>query len=189
MENMTFPETFRWNPVGNQSHPVEPGQQPEASLAWSVVRPAAKRRQRRCRTMLLSPENSVAGVLVVSDSGDRGDASKWPDAIGPAGVAGTWWASTGVPQEQERPAVSASAVGSSVVPNPKRPGHRPCVADRMERTDAAQLAVLPDELNESGGMDTQESECLHSACWAALRSGGLKSLWCSDEERHIQKRR
>src|SRR5437870_5052189 len=26
-------ETFRWNPVGNQSHPVEPSQQPEASLA------------------------------------------------------------------------------------------------------------------------------------------------------------
>ena len=27
-------ETFRWNPVGNQSHPVEPGPQPEASPAW-----------------------------------------------------------------------------------------------------------------------------------------------------------
>ncbi len=39
---MTLPETSRRNPVGNQSHPVEPGQQPEASLAWSVVRPPAK---------------------------------------------------------------------------------------------------------------------------------------------------
>ena len=27
-------ETFRWNPAGNQSRPTEPGQQPEASLAW-----------------------------------------------------------------------------------------------------------------------------------------------------------
>ena len=27
-------ETFRWNPAGNQSRPAEPGQQPEASLAW-----------------------------------------------------------------------------------------------------------------------------------------------------------
>src|SRR5262249_14501470 len=27
-------ETFRRDPVGNQSHPVEPSQQPEASLAW-----------------------------------------------------------------------------------------------------------------------------------------------------------
>ena len=26
-------ETLRWNPVGIQSHPVELGQQPEASLA------------------------------------------------------------------------------------------------------------------------------------------------------------
>ena len=25
---------FRWNPAGNQSRPVEPDQQPEASLAW-----------------------------------------------------------------------------------------------------------------------------------------------------------
>ena len=28
----------------------------------------------------------------------------------------------------------------------------------------------------------------HSVRWAALRSGGLKSLWRSDEGRHIQKR-
>src|SRR5271166_3077198 len=27
---------FRWNPAGNQSRPVEPDQQPEASLAWWV---------------------------------------------------------------------------------------------------------------------------------------------------------
>ena len=27
-------ETFRRNPAGNQSRPAEPGQQPEASLAW-----------------------------------------------------------------------------------------------------------------------------------------------------------
>lgn len=162
MDNMTFPETSRWNPVGNQSHPVEPGQQPEASLAWSSATAAAKRRQRRCRTMLLSPEISVAGVLVLSCSGDRGGASQWPDATAPAGVAGTWGASTGVPQEQERPAVSASGIGSSVVPNPKRPGPRLRAADRRERTDAAQLAVPPDEHHESGGTGWQESECLHS---------------------------
>jgi len=28
----------------------------------------------------------------------------------------------------------------------------------------------------------------HIVCWAADRSGGLKSLWRSDEGRHIQKR-
>ena len=169
LENMTLPETSRRNPVGNQSHSVESGQQPKASLAWGHVSALhqwcilpAKRRQRRCRTMLLSPEISVAGVLVFSCSGDRGDASQWPDAISPAGVAGTWWASKGVPQEQERPVLSASQVGSAVVPNRKRPGPRSCVADRRERTDATQLAVPADEPNESVGMDRQESECLHS---------------------------
>ena len=159
---MTFPETSRWNPVGTQSHSVELGQQPKASLAWSVVRPPAKRRQRRCRTMLLSPEIAVVGVLVLNPSGDRGGVSQWPDATAPAGVAGTWWASTGVPQEQERPAVSASDIGSAVVPTPKRPGPRWRAADRWERTDAAQLAVPPGEPNEPGEMDWQGSECLHS---------------------------
>jgi len=27
----------------------------------------------------------------------------------------------------------------------------------------------------------------HSVCWAANKSGGLKSLWCSNEGRHIQR--
>jgi hypothetical protein len=35
-------ETFRWNPVGNQSHPVELGQQPEASLAWTGSNPGCE---------------------------------------------------------------------------------------------------------------------------------------------------
>lgn len=159
---MMFPQTSRWNPVGNQPHSVESGQQPEASLASSVARSAAKRRQRRCRTMPLSPEISVVGVLVVSCGGDRGEASQGPDAFAPAGVVRTWWASTGVPQEQERPAASARGIGFWVVPNPKRPGPRSRAADRRERTDAAQLAVPPGELHEPGGKGGQESECLHS---------------------------
>ena len=159
---MTFPETSRWNPVGIQSHSVESGQRPKASLAWASATATAKRRQRRCRTMLLSPEISVVGVLVLSDSGDRGGASQWPDASAPAGVAGTWGASTGVPQEQESPALSASPFGSTVVPNPKRPGPRLRAVDRRERIDAAQLAVSRDEPNESREMERQESECLHS---------------------------
>src|SRR5271166_6654237 len=35
-ENRYNRETFRRNPAGNQSRPVEPDQQPEASLAWWV---------------------------------------------------------------------------------------------------------------------------------------------------------
>ena len=157
-----FPETSRWNPVGNPSRSVESGQQPKASLAWASVTATAKRRQRRCRTMRLSPEISVVGVLVFSESGDRGGASRWPDALAPAGVAGTWGASTGVPQEQERPVFSARPIGSEVVPNPKRPGPRLRAVDRRERTDAAQLAVSRDEPNESRERGRQESECLHS---------------------------
>jgi hypothetical protein len=38
-------ETFCRNPAGIQSRPVEPGQQPEASLAWWRVTSTAKRRQ------------------------------------------------------------------------------------------------------------------------------------------------
>jgi hypothetical protein len=41
----TTSETLRWSLVGIQSHPVEPGQQPEASLAWGGVSRTAKRRQ------------------------------------------------------------------------------------------------------------------------------------------------
>lgn len=158
---MTLPETSRWNPVGNQSHSVKSGQQPKASLAWAPAMATAKRRQRRCRTMLLSPEISVVGVLVFSSSGDHGGASKWPDASAPAGVAGTWGASIGVPQELERPALSARSFGSAVVPN-KRPGPRLRAVDRRERIDAAQLAVSRDEPNEPRETERQESECLHS---------------------------
>jgi hypothetical protein len=39
-------ETFQRNPAGNQSRPAEPGQQPEASLAWCRATVIAKRRQR-----------------------------------------------------------------------------------------------------------------------------------------------
>jgi len=39
-------ETFHRNPAGNQSRAAEPGQQPEASLAWGEVTLTAKRRQR-----------------------------------------------------------------------------------------------------------------------------------------------
>jgi hypothetical protein len=39
-------ETFQRDPVGNQSNLAKLGQQPEASLAWSGVTLAVKRRQR-----------------------------------------------------------------------------------------------------------------------------------------------
>lgn len=172
-----YPETFRRNPVGSQSHPAESGQQPEASLAWSVARLAAKRRQRRCRAMLWSPEISVAGAHAVSCSGGRAEALYGPDADGPAGVAGTWRAPTGVPQEQERPAFLREKTRLLGGAGPKRPGPRLGVADRRERTDAARLAVPPSEPHERGGRGRQGSECLHSTatCRAAVGpSGGTR---------------
>jgi len=159
---MTFPETSQRNPVGSQPRPVESGQQPEASLAWASKTATAKRRQRRCTAMRLSPEISLVGVLAVSQCGDRGEASQRPDALAPAGVGGAWGASNGVPQEQERPVLSARRIGSSVVPNPKRPGPRSRVADRRERNLATPLAVSRGEPHEPREKEKQESECPHS---------------------------
>jgi hydrogenase maturation protease len=47
------------------------------------------------------------------------------------------------------------------------------------------IAIQPASVEP--GLDL--SEVVVSVCWAAPRSGGLKSLWRSDEGRHIQKRR
>jgi len=54
--NECIAETFRWNPVGTQSHPVEPGRQPEASLARRPAMAAAKRRQRLLRPCYRAPK-------------------------------------------------------------------------------------------------------------------------------------
>jgi hypothetical protein len=167
---MMFPETSRWNPAGTQSCPLKLGQQAEASLAWTSVTADAKRRQRRCRTMLLSPEISVADVLVLSGTGDRTVASKWPDVNGSAGVAGTWGAPTGVLQEQERLVtfrVNNAALGGAA---PKPPGPRSRPVDRREfgpgpagSTNRRRHHAVPaDETNEFVGRRWQGSECLHS---------------------------
>ena len=71
------------------------------------------------------------------------------------------------------------------------------------------VGSLPGSCVREGGAEAEEeaqdSECyksrdevhsdarrevggVHSVRWAAHRSGGFKSLWRSDEERHIQKR-
>ena len=161
MEEWMNPETSCWDPVGWKSHPVEPGQRPEASLAWSSVTAAAKRRQRRCRAMLSSPEISVAGAHVVSWNAGRAAASQRPDACGPAGVAGTWRASTGVPQVHERL--------WSLRPKRRLRWHRtqspwpPVVhGGPAGANHAVQRTVSPCELNERGETDDQASECLHS---------------------------
>src|SRR5262249_56921024 len=49
-------ETFRRSPVGHRAHPVESGQQPEASLASWQATARAKRRQPVVRAGPFSPE-------------------------------------------------------------------------------------------------------------------------------------
>jgi len=73
-------ETFRRNPVGIQSHPVEPSRQPEASLAWWFARTTAKRRQpgrrpciepRNCHQSWEPPPSKSAWAASVSRHGQR----------------------------------------------------------------------------------------------------------------------
>ena len=72
-------ETFRWNPVGNQSHPGELGQQPEASLAWGPAMVTAKRRQRVPRPCYrASKDNMFVGALVVLAAGAASACLNWP---------------------------------------------------------------------------------------------------------------
>lgn len=169
MEDRKNPETSCRDPVGWKSHPVELGQQPEASLAWSLVITVTKRRQRRCRAMLLNPESAVAGAHVVSPSGGRVAASKWPDADGPAGVAGTWRASIGVSQVHESL--------WSLRPWNRFRWHRtpspwPTIAHSgsVGAKHAVRRTVSPCELNEQGETDDQYSECPHSTANRTSRS-------------------
>ena len=59
-------ETFRWNPVGKQSHPVELAGSRKRVLRGPGATPAAKRRQRVPKPCYRAPkENVVVGALVV----------------------------------------------------------------------------------------------------------------------------
>lgn len=168
MEDWKNPETSCRDPVGRESHPVELGQQPEASLAWSSATAATKRRQRRCRAMLWSPEIAVAGAHVVSLSGGRAAASQWPDADGPAGVAGTWRAPTGVPQVHER-LWSLRPVSRFWWHRTQSPWPPVAHSGPAGAKHAVQRTVSLRELNERSEMDDQASECLHSTANRANR--------------------
>jgi hypothetical protein len=147
--------------VGWESHPVELGQRPEASLAWSSVTAATKRRQQRCRAMLLNPEIAVAGALVVSLSAGRAVASQGPDADGPAGVAGTWRAPTGVPQVHER-LWSLRPVNRLRWHRTRSPWPPVSHGGPAGAKHAVQRTVSLRELNERCETEDQASECLHS---------------------------
>ena len=85
--------------MGLRAHPVESGQQPEASLASLQVTVRAKRRQRVFRAGPFSPEIGLfAGAPAVRASGGRAcsPVSAWEG--GPAGVSEVGAATLGLPR-------------------------------------------------------------------------------------------
>ena len=62
-------ETFRRNPVGNQSHPAKSSPQPEASLASCPAMARAKRRQPASRPCDGAPRVLPAGAFVLDTTG------------------------------------------------------------------------------------------------------------------------
>jgi len=128
-------ETFRWNPVGTQSHPAKPGQQPEVSLAWRAVTHGTKRRQRACRAAPWSLESFiVAGAHAVPLSGGRIDPLEWPEGVDPAGVRERGVRARGFPGNLGGLSLSTVAIGFGVAEPKAVQAHRSCVSGRWERT-------------------------------------------------------
>src|SRR3954470_10368200 len=102
-------ETFRRNPAGNQSRPAEPGQQPEASLAWWAGNLPCGAETARPNAVRLSPEIIHRGEpSSLSEAGAASGSSHLdpPSLPGHAGVGeqGEW--SRGFPGNLGDPAVS-----------------------------------------------------------------------------------
>jgi hypothetical protein len=100
-------ETFRRNPVGHRAHPVESGQQPEASLAPWWGDPRAERRQRVSEPAHPAPKlGLIAGAPAVRACGGRACSPVPAWEGGPAGVFRSRRGHLGVPQEPGRPVCS-----------------------------------------------------------------------------------
>ena len=85
--------------MGHRAHPVESGQQPEASLASLQVTARAKRRQRVTRAGPFSPEiGLVAGAPAVRASGGRACPPVLAWEGGPAGVSEVGAVTLGFPR-------------------------------------------------------------------------------------------
>ena len=100
-------ETFRRNPVGHRAHPVESGQQPEASLASCGATHRAKRRQRVSEPAHSAPKlGLIVGAPAVRACGGRACSPVLAWEGGPAGVFRSRRGHLGVPQEPGRPVCS-----------------------------------------------------------------------------------
>ena len=141
-------ETFRWNPAGNQSRPVELGQQREASLASVGENRGAKRRQR---------------VPKLCDSASKGTTMREPSSCCKRGPRRrtvmawvrrsyrgprAWHRHYRVLQEPGRSCRSPSANFGVELPNPKAP--RPSVGVGPEGSEDRRTGrVSPSEGNEA----------------------------------------
>ena len=157
-----FSETFRRNPVGNQSHPVEPSRQPEARvLRGGGATHPAKRRQRVRMPGDRAPKFcEFAGACAVRKAGAasmprQGEGtSVLPGSKNRAnthqGSPGTWEACFSPPHDRPgsaEPQTSRSPVG--------HPGPRETKCWR-------QRVVLPGDYQKRGRTERQESERPHS---------------------------
>ena len=117
-------ETFRRDPVGHRAHPVEPGQQPEASLAWGGVSRTAKRRQPASTPSIEPREMLTRGEPSFSRTrGPRRPPSR-PGVIGPAGVKEHGIGASRLPRNLGRPELSAIHVRTGTrITNPRLAGY------------------------------------------------------------------
>ena len=152
----TLSETFQWNPVGNQTHPVTTSQRPEASLASSSAM-AARSVDSECRSRAMQPRNSgkCKGPSLYKWRGRRCT----PERLGvstPAGVGEQGRCTLGFPGDVGDPATSIteSRKGQTRLPSP-RPAGGALRRLREENTKHREPEVVPPgEGNQACGMGT-----------------------------------
>jgi hypothetical protein len=118
---LSITETIRSNPVGNQSHPVEPSQQPEASLACSGgVTHTTKRRQLTLKPGHRAPKFTSSRIaLTLILAGGRADIPFKARYVGPAGVQDPGVGVPGLPRNLGDPAAPSRQRWVWELPNPK----------------------------------------------------------------------
>ena len=111
--------------MGSQSHPVAPGQRPEASLAWGSARATAKRRQRVLKPCYGAPRSLPAGSLRRFHNGGHVGALLGPVRPVPPGSKNTAEAPQDSPGTWDARRLPFDSNWRAGQPNRKAPGPRP----------------------------------------------------------------